>query len=218
MTPRSEPPNNLPDPARATPDIGRSVPVSWPALASLVVLCAVLFFVGMGRVALIDPDEPYYAVPALEMLRAGSWRVPLFHGQPWFDKPILFYWVVLGAFRVLGTSELAARIGSGLAALAGVVAMFFHARRRAGGARPLPTLLPPLILATPLEYAVLARFAITDMTLTLFLTLGMIAAWRFLETRRTGWIALAGACFGLAMLTKGPVGLLLPALALALWS
>ena len=221
MIPRSEPSATHHDPPRATPDIGRPALVSWAALTALIALCAVLFFVGMGRVALIDPDEPYYAVPALEMLRAGSWHVPLFHGQPWFDKPILFYWIVLGGFRILGTTELAARIGSGLAALAGVVAMFFHARRRAAGAGTpgtIPTILPPLILATSLEYAVLARFAITDMTLTLFLTLGMIAAWRFLASGRSGWIALAGACFGLALLTKGPVGLLLPVLALGLWS
>src|SRR5262245_45122584 len=118
----------------AVPGIRR---VPWPGLVALIVLGAPLFFVGMGRVALIDPDEPYYAVPALEMLHAGSWRVALLHGQPWFDKPILFYWIVLGGFRVLGTTELAARIGSGLAALAGVLAMFFFARRRSvAGATP----------------------------------------------------------------------------------
>src|SRR4029450_3441164 len=132
MTLRSEPQPFVPDPAGAIPGepLGASR-IAWPALATLVALCAPLFFLGMGRMALIDPDEPYYAVPALEMLHAGSWRVPLFHGEPWFDKPVLFYWIVLRAFRVLGTTELAARLGSGLAALAGVLAIYFHARRRA---------------------------------------------------------------------------------------
>src|SRR4029450_9588866 len=146
MTLRSEPQPFVPDPAGAIPGepLGASR-IAWPALATLVALCAPLFFLGMGRMALIDPDEPYYAVPALEMLRAGSWRVPLFHGQPWFDKPILFYWILLAGFRVLGTTELAARLGSGLAALAGVLALALHARRRARARGSVPGILEMLL-------------------------------------------------------------------------
>jgi len=64
-------------------------------IAVLVALAALLFIVGLGSVPLLEPDEPYYAVPAREMLESGSWQVPIFHGRPWFDKPILFYWLIL---------------------------------------------------------------------------------------------------------------------------
>jgi predicted membrane-bound mannosyltransferase len=82
-----------------------------PGRAALVVaaIALPLFFVKLGSASLVDPDEPYYAVPALEMLKSGTWSVTLFHGQPWFDKPILFYWAVLAAFKTFGVTEWSAR-------------------------------------------------------------------------------------------------------------
>ena len=76
-------------------------------------------------------------------------------------------------------------------------------------------MLAAVVLATSLEYAFLSRSAVTDMTLTLFLTLGFLAAAAFLESGRIATAAAAGAAFGLATLTKGPVGAILPALALS---
>ncbi len=188
-------------------------------VVSILILCTVclsLYFVGLGSHALSDPDEPYYAVPAREMLDAGQWTVPLFRGELWFDKPILFYWVVLAAYHVMGVSEAAARIGSALAALGGVLLLRVLARRI--GMPPGAAFASALILATSLGYAVAARAAITDMTLTFFLILGMLAVSVYLETRRATHVYLAGAAFGLAALTKGPVGVLLPALALSAYA
>src|SRR3989454_725716 len=74
-----------------------------------------------------------------------------------------------------------------------------------------------IVLATSFEYVILARAAVTDMALTLFITLGMLAAARCIEDGRPLQAGLAGAAFGLATLTKGPVGALLPALALVMY-
>lgn len=185
--------------------------------AGLLLLLAIpLFFVGLGAAGLSDPDEPYYAVPALEMLRSGIWQVTIFRGQPWFDKPILFYWMVLAAFKVLGVSELAARLGSALAGAAGVLAVLALGRRPGWGAGT--GMASAVILATSLEYALMARSAVTDMTLTFFLTAGMLAMARYLEGGATRAAGLAGAAFGLAALTKGPVGFLLPGTALVAYA
>ena len=190
-------------PAWATPSF---------AVSLLIALAIPLYFVRLGAAPLLDPDEPYYAVPALEMLKAHSWAVPIFRGEPWFDKPILYYWVVLAGYKLLGVEEAAARIGSALAATAGAIAMATLAPRawRTGGAH----VLGALALATGIEYAFIARAAVTDMTLTCCLTLGFLFAARYLEDRRSWDAAAAGAAFGLAVLTKGPVGALVPALAL----
>ena len=180
---------------------------------ALLLLALPLYLAWLGAVGLSDPDEPYYAVPALEMLKSGTWSLTIFRGQPWFDKPILFYWVVLGAYRLVGVSEFAARIGSALAGAAGVLGLFAMGRRV--GLRGRAAFAAALILATSLEYVLLARSAVTDMTLACVLTFGMLAVAAYLErggALAAGW---AGAAFGLAALTKGPVGLLLPCVALA---
>ncbi len=198
--------------ARARPGLGLLL----PGTLALVALAVPLFFYGLGSVGLFDPDEPYYAVPAQEMLRTGTWACTVFHGQPWFDKPIFFYWMILAAYRVLGVSETAARIGSALAGLAAVLALFWVARR--GRLRERGAFVAALVLAANLEYALLARAAITDMTLSLFITLGMLAVERYLARGRALFLGLAGAAFGLAALTKGPVGFLLPGVALAAYA
>jgi 4-amino-4-deoxy-L-arabinose transferase-like glycosyltransferase len=195
---------------------GPGFPLSTPAVVGILVALAVpLFFVKLGAAALVDPDEPYYAVPALEMLKTGTWAVPIFRGQPWFDKPILFYWMILAAFKAFGVSEWAARVGSALAGLAGALAMATAAP--AGWRRGGSHLLAAIVLATSLEYAFLSRSAVTDMTLTLFLTSGFLAVARYLESRTMGAAIAAGAAFGLATLTKGPVGVILPAAALGMY-
>jgi 4-amino-4-deoxy-L-arabinose transferase-like glycosyltransferase len=181
-------------------------------VALLAALAVPLFFVKLGGAGLVDPDEPYYAVPALEMLKTGTWAVPIFHGEPWFDKPVLFYWMVLAAFKAFGVSEWAARLGSALAGLGGAaaVALLAPAAWRKRGAH----VLAAIVLATSLEYALLSRSAVTDMTLTLCLTLGFLTVALYLESGRLAPAAAAGAAFGLATLTKGPVGVIVPGIAL----
>jgi len=185
-------------------------------VATLVALSLPLFFIGLGSPALSDPDEPYYAVPALEMLRAGVWSVPIFHGQAWFDKPILYYAIVRAAFHLLGVSETAARAGSAVAALAGLLVVYWLGRTMGQGRRA--ALVSSIILGTSLGYAFMARAGVTDMTLTLMLTLGMLGVALYLRSSAPVHAAWAGAAFGLAILTKGPVGIVVPGVALALYA
>src|SRR5262245_23426895 len=93
----------------------------WVALLWIVVVWR------LGYPSLMDPDEAHYAVLTREMLRAGSWLVPLLDGQPFIDKPILFHWLQGAAMWLLGETELAARMPSALAAIA-----LFWTTRRAG--------------------------------------------------------------------------------------
>src|SRR2546427_721711 len=102
----------------------------------LMVLALPLYLSGRGSRGFSDPDEPYYALTAKEMLQAGEYSVPLFHGRPSFDKPALFYWIVLAGYSLLGVSETGARIGSALAAAGGVIAVFVLGR--AAGPNPPP--------------------------------------------------------------------------------
>ena len=97
---------------RETDPDGGPGPRAAAATLALLAIAVPLFFLGLGHGALSEPDEPYYAVPAREMLRTGDFTVTTLGGEPWFDKPILFYWVVAASFRAFGVSEGSARAGS----------------------------------------------------------------------------------------------------------
>ena len=73
-------------------------------------VCVVSFY-GLGGVPLLGPDEPRYAEVAREMYARGDWVTPTLAGRAWFEKPALLYWLVVAAYRALGVTELAARLG-----------------------------------------------------------------------------------------------------------
>ena len=185
------------------------------AIFALLLFAGVLFFLRLGSTGLFDADEPAYAGAAREMLERGDWITPHFNGRPRFDKPVLFYWLIGLSYRLLGVSEFAVRCWSALAGVALVLLVAWAGRRwfgeRAG-------LWAGLALATNPFTILLARAAVTDMLLTLCMTAALLAALEAIggAPGRTGrWVALGWGAMALAVLVKGPVGLLIPALVLA---
>src|SRR5262245_56148379 len=86
--------------------------------AALVLgLVAALLLLRLGQVPLLGPDEPRYARVAVEMHRAHEWVRPTLQGQPWLEKPPLYYWLAGAAFSALGENETAARLPSAVAAV-----------------------------------------------------------------------------------------------------
>ena len=71
----------------------------------LLAVCFVAFFLGIGRIALVEKDEPRYAGTAREMVRSGDWLVPRFNGQERLVKPPLVYWAIAASFRAAGRAE-----------------------------------------------------------------------------------------------------------------
>src|SRR5690349_14439056 len=95
----------------------------------LLLGCGVIFFFRLGRLGLIDPDEPFYALTAREMLQRHDWIVPHIFGQPQFEKPVLFDWLAASSFALLGFTEAAARLPAALfATLLVLVTAAFGAR------------------------------------------------------------------------------------------
>jgi 4-amino-4-deoxy-L-arabinose transferase-like glycosyltransferase len=183
-------------------------------LAVLVILCVLSFWLGLGRLGLIDPDEPFYALSAKEMLAAGDWSTPRIFGQPQFEKPIGFYWLEMASFSAFGRNEFAARAPAALfGSLLVLLTYLFAARafgRRAG-------LLAGLVLATTVSYVVTSRMVLTDVVFAFFVCGACFASVAGVRTdrRETLWWLLASACAGIAGLVKGPLGALIPTLATA---
>ena len=105
-----------------------------------VVLLAALSFVGgLGRGAIGDNDEAFYAESAREMVESGDWITPRFNYEPRFQKPALYYWLTAALFAVTGPHEFAARLWSALAGIGLVLVTTACAptlvRRERGAAR-----------------------------------------------------------------------------------
>ncbi|HEU5182143.1 MAG TPA: glycosyltransferase family 39 protein [Candidatus Polarisedimenticolia bacterium] len=186
------------------------------AWIALLLVCSALvpLLLFLDRPALLDPDESAYAESVREMVASGNLLVPRLYGRPLFDKPILYYWILMASFRLFGWSEVGARLPSALAAFGGLLAVYrigsrIHKSRRAG-------ILSAVILASSFEYFLLARAAVTDMILTSLCTLALMLCFEALEGEEGRIIPLlAAACLGAAVLVKGPVGFLVPLLVLA---
>src|SRR5438105_1346493 len=86
-------------------------------VAGWVLVCWIVFFWRLGYPSFWDPDEAHYAQTSREMLAAHNWLVPTYNGEPFFDKPVLFHWLQMAAFYLLGANELAARLVPALSAL-----------------------------------------------------------------------------------------------------
>ena len=179
-------------------------------LALLLLGTALLSLWSLGSLPLIDVDEPVYGQVGREMARASwsGWLTPHYGGLPWFDKPPLFYWLTALSMHSLGVSEFSARFPSALLAVVLVAATYALARRAFPGI-PNVGLWAGFVLATCLQFFLLARAAVTDMTLAATLTLALLGLYAWTTTGRGRWIALAGVMTGLGMLTKGPVALVL---------
>ena len=192
-------------------------------LAAIFYFC---FFSGLDAIGLVGPDEPRYAAIAREMASSGDWVTPRLFGQPWFEKPVLYYWSAALAFRVGLTNETAARLPSGIFALLATVGLAWAARRTYG-ARTALTLL--LMLPTCAGMVGFAHAAATDMPFAACLTLAMIAAFQIVwdggGTAQTEskaappwvWACAWGFFLGLAALAKGPAALALAAGSVAVW-
>jgi len=167
----------------------------------LLWLCVLAALIDLRAFGLTDLDEGFYASVAWAMRQSGDWRTPTFLGEPWFEKPPLLYWLMLGSMRAFGENEFALRLPSALMYALTIVLLAWWGNRRLGqGAGSWAALLFAL---APLSL-ILARLAITDMALAFFLTVAVIALW---EARGLGWSLIGGVALGLAFLTKGPFGL-----------
>lgn len=188
------------------------------ALATLVLLAAAVGLLAPNlNYPLFEPDETRYAQIAREMLDSGDWRTPTLMGKPYLDKPPLVYWLTAASYAAFGEAPWTARLPCAVSALIAVVAAFLLGRRVLGDAAAWFGALALLLCG---GFLLCGRFLVLDGPLTCLVTLSMLAAMLALRQQQLSWrwwIASAVAC-GLALLTKGPVALVLCLPPLVAWS
>ncbi len=199
---------------------------------SLLVLALAGVFLGnLGSASLWDRDEPRNARASAEMLARNDWIVPTFNGQLRAHKPILIYWTQMASYRVFGTSEFAARLPSAIAAILASLAIALLASRLSGCVSGINStgFWSSIVFATSTMMVMAGRAATPDSLLVSTSTIGIallvigtiapVAPYSSGAVASTRWLyAVAGyLCFGLAVLAKGPVGIVLPLAVLHAW-
>ena len=178
--------------------------------SGVAIFCLVaLYFWGNGALAVTAPVEVNYAQTAKEMLAAGDYLSPQIYGNYWYDKPIFFYWELIAAFSIFGVTDFAARFFPALFAAVGLVMTYAFARRLYDERTAFRA---AIILGTGVLYSFLAKLILTDMSLFVFFGGTLAAFFIGYYEREQKYFYIAYACAGLAVLTKGPIGLLLPGL------
>lgn len=195
----------------------------------VAVIAAIVMFTNLGGPRLWDRDEPRNAGCAREMLENGDWVVPTFNAHLRTHKPVLLYWAIMSAYSVLGVSEFSARLPSAICAVGTALCTWFIGRRLFS---PRAGVWAGVALASSLMFGVAGRAATPDSVLIFCTTLAtaiyvagtfrarfdnapadtppqLVTAGHYFPQH---WPTVAAmyAVMGLAVLAKGPVGLVLP--------
>jgi 4-amino-4-deoxy-L-arabinose transferase-like glycosyltransferase len=182
----------------------------------LLLLCTVVYIAPLGLRDMWYPDEPDIAEVAQAMHVSGDWVAPRRMGVIWVDYPPMIYWVgSISSHLFGGMTEFALRLPIALSAIllvlvtCAIVSRWFD---------PRTGLWTGFVLATFTEFVFEAICYRTDMLFASFIGIGMLIYATGAGERPRLWLRAAGfALLGLAILAKGPLGLLLPGLVLTLW-
>ena len=175
------------------------------------------YLYGLGAAPLVGADEPRYAQVAREMFGRGDFVTPTLAGLHWFEKPPLLYWLMMTAYAAFGVSESSARLGAALSGLAAVCFVWWLADRAESHSpsemRGLG-LVAAGVLASCCGMLVFSRGASFDAPLTASVTFALACLF-ISEIEAEGGrrrLLLAGfyVGVGLALLSKGLVGIVLP--------
>src|SRR5579872_6205207 len=202
----------------------------------LVALAMLVFLTGLGGTRLWDDDETFFAQTAREMFERGDLVVPWFNQTLFSHKPPFMYWMMIGAYHVFGVTEFASRLPSAIFGIASVLLVWRLGRILYS---PRVGFWAGIVLATSLNFVVIARAATCDAELVVFCTLPIYLFVRGTATRKSGengtgpqlvwtqddslhapswktYIAVY-ASMGMAVMVKGPIGVVLPTSVLGLF-
>jgi 4-amino-4-deoxy-L-arabinose transferase-like glycosyltransferase len=183
---------------------------SW-MLGAAAMMGTVLWFALLAERPLFDPDEGRYAEIPREMLSGGDWVIPHLNALVYLEKPPLQYWLTALSFRAFGENEFAARLCTGLAGYLSLATVFLLGRKLWGfdaGVRAL------LFTSASTLFVLLGHQLTLDMLLS-FCSTAALGAFLMAQSRRgeswRAWMLGCWAAMALAVLTKGLIGVLIPA-------
>ena len=189
--------------------------VATGAMLAIIAMACVLYLGSLGERPLQDYDEALYAIATHEMVTTGDLATITFRGQPYFEKPPLYFWLATISEKIFGENEFALRLPSALAGI-GLVLLVMLLTRELSGSRWAGVLAGAIEL-TMAPVLVVARDVRLDTLVTFFIVLAAYAFVRALKNPK--WFLLFGFAAGLAVLAKSVIALFafVAAAAFAYW-
>jgi 4-amino-4-deoxy-L-arabinose transferase-like glycosyltransferase len=190
------------------------------ALLLLLAVYAAAWFGTLEYRKLVKPDEGRYAEIPREMVASGDWVTPRLNDIKYFEKPALQYWATAAAYSAFGEHHWTARLWPALTGFLGILAVWLAGLRLYG---PRAALYGAAALGGSILWVLIGHINTLDMGVSFFLSLaifGFVLAQRDDAPARENRNAmlLAWSALGLAVLSKGLIGLVLPGAALVLYT
>ena len=176
-------------------------------LAFFLLAAAFLYLAHIGSYHLIELDEGRYHRIPMEMVLSGDYLTPHFDYMPYFEKPILQYWVTALAMKIFGFKEFTGRVLPALTGFGNVLLAYVLGRSMYNGRTGL---MAAIILATSALQLIVASIGVLDMALTFFVDACLVTFYLFERTEEKKYLLLFYTAMGLGMLTKGLIAIAFP--------
>ncbi len=183
-------------------------------VAALFIAACLMFLPCLGATGIVNSSDGYYTEAAREMLERRDFITPFLNYEPFYEKPILTYWLIIGSYKLFGVNTFAARLPSALCAIASIPLLYTLTRpllrRRAALLSAVALLTMPLLI-------VVGHVAITDAPLMLFTLSSSLLLISVVNGAGSRLLLPAYIALGLAVLCKGPVSILLVAIIVGMY-
>ena len=165
----------------------------------------------LGSYGLLDPTDSFFLESGRELLEKNQYLLPLNNYVPWLDKPILFFWMVAGAYKCFGINPFIGRLPAALSAVATALVIYFAC---VPIIRPRTAALASLIfLAIPLS-SIVGHVCLTDMTLCALISGSILFLFKGFALKHNRDLIIGYVFLAFAMLCKGPIAIILCGIAL----
>lgn len=188
---------------------------NWLKYSALISIAVLLFFPYLGGVHLFDWDEINFAECAREMIVSKDYLRAQVDFMPFWEKPPIFIWMQVASMKLFGVGAYAARFPN---AIIGVLTLLslWHIGKKVMNER-VALWWVGLYLASWLPHFYF-KTGIIDPTFNLFIFWAFYQMYALPHARVPGQSALlAGLFLGLAVLTKGPVAILVSLIAFGVY-
>ncbi len=165
----------------------------------------------LGSYGLLDPTDSFFLESGREIIETQKYLLPINNYEPWLDKPILFFWLVVASFKAFGIQMFAGRLPAALSAIA--CSLIIYGGTRPILTRPAAALAAIIFLSCPLV-SIIGHVCLTDMTLCALITGTILYLFKGLVERSKTQLIIGYLFAALAFLCKGPIALIICGMAL----